>query len=110
MAVPEHDVSKLPRWAQQRIEQAEATAKWWHDKVAKVEAGDAAIWLRHGMQEDIPLAGANEVIRFALGEQDAIDVSFDPHGPGLRIARAWGGGISVRPHVTNVILVDPTGP
>lgn len=104
----DRDLSKLPVWARHRIEKLEADVEWWKSKAVKAEAGEASIWMVHGLDEDIPLAQAGETIRFDMAPGSRIDVRFDKQHPGELYVSAsgrLGGDIVVTPQSSNVIRV-----
>ena len=103
-----NDISKLPRWAQQRIEIADRDLAYWR---TKAEAGpeDSNTFVHHykddGSNGGTPL-GMNTAIRFDVGERDYFLVELTSDGT-LRVhgADRRNGALAVIPKSTNIIEI-----
>ena len=80
----ENDISKLPKWAQNKIHQAEQSAQYWRDKIQDGEKGDTEVWVQYYPRSDRGLPPGS-VISFkiyneAREERGRYDVSMTDHG------------------------------
>lgn len=108
------DITRLPKWAQQRIEVLERDKEHWKQKAAKVEGlkpETPGIFIRNGINEDFPVALDTETIRFVLSARHSIDVRIE-HGYGddepylyVMATGSAGDGLVVGPQSSNVLLV-----
>jgi hypothetical protein len=75
-----HDVTKLPKWAQRRIETLETQLEQVREANRLQVEGETDIWIQDYSRGDRPLP-VNSTIRFDLGD-DEIDISVRDHSSG----------------------------
>ena len=97
---------RLPKWAQNRIEQLESSVGYWQKK-ANVGPENSDTFIQSHVSEDKPL-GRGETILFTLptgllGNHHKIEVT----NQGTRVQVRVGGdeSIIVRPVVSNVVTI-----
>ncbi len=101
LAPDKQDISKLPKWAQQRIATLEREAAYWQARALDGPEGSNTA-VNEGMKLK-PLEHGAE-IRFQLGEHwvEHIDVRIDKDG----LLQLMGGdGIAIYPSSSNVAFV-----
>ncbi len=76
MSKPERDLSKLPKWAQQKIQKLRADVIWWKGKFEATLGGEGSTGVAVRTADGLmPLPEGTEVV-FAVGERDGAD---DPY-------------------------------
>jgi len=92
---PEGDVTKLPKWAQRRLNAAENTAEanraYWEKQVAEATVGKGPYTF---IMDGVWASDHHNEIRVRLLEDDTIEVM-----------SSYGGGLIIYPQVTNVIRI-----
>jgi len=102
---PQQDISKLPKWAQRRIEMLEANIAHYKEKAyaaARGDAGSPIVISQYGEGDDIGLP--EETIRFFPDPKDRrhyIDVRRQPYGVEVRSNPLLG----IRPTSSNAVLL-----
>lgn len=101
----DHDITKLPKWAQHRINKLEADVESLERKITEVETRDTDVFIWQGMMEDdIPLPrGSRIVFRVDGGDRNNYfhaslieDGSLEIYG---------GASFEISPSSSNVIRV-----
>lgn len=92
MSAPEHDITKLPRWAQQRIAMLERDVAWWQGKATAGEAEPTNTYI------DRLIGGPEERRYLPDGEQVTFELPDTTAGPGTPPSGPWVHRITVRVH------------
>lgn len=101
------DISKLPRWAQQRIEIAERDLAYWRAK-AEDGPGESDTFI-HGYGENAELAGTplgtGTDIRFELGESTYVIARVSRRGVEIHLTQRSSSGLAVLPMSNNMVRI-----
>lgn len=101
------DVTKLPKWAQQRIARAEANEQYAKDRLAETVKGDqnSPVVLVRGYRDDlVPLPQLSR-IRFNL-EHGHVEAYLNQGRVELYAGNTSVARLAVFPHVSNVVHVE----
>ena len=98
----EHDITKLPKWAQQRIKYAEQTASEALEREKRTVEGDTNVWIDKGYRRDRQPLPEHTRILFEL-EDGSISVSVED---GKVYVMAIHGGLSVYPRSSNTLSME----
>jgi hypothetical protein len=73
---PNHDVTKLPQWAQRQLDAAESSAEYWRTKARLAESGDTEVFIRSNTRFASDALGLppESTIQFMLRNQDGEDI------------------------------------
>lgn len=112
-----NDITKLPKWARQRIEQLENSVQYYKDQAKTVNEGSSRVtWGMHEVGGHVVGIPEGERVRIDLGNGDAIKFSLDDKNPrtGPRVYVSLetrsGRGIAFHPGASNAghLGVTPT--
>jgi hypothetical protein len=105
-AMHEHDVSKLPQWAQRKISTADANKKYYEQKIRELGGEvESDTHIRRGIdKEDIPLPAGTMVV-FTTEDGDEISACVDSDGVRVRGTGLSSGCIEVLPQASNSVVV-----
>lgn len=97
-----NDVTKLPKWAQDRIKQLEGSVAHYKTKAYQVEEGETNVWVSWLMETYyLP---EDSIVMFKLKDGQTMEVRHDEFRDGLAV-RVKEGAINVRPQSSNVVLL-----
>lgn len=97
-----NDTSKLPKWAQQRIEKLEGDVAYWRRKVTEAVSGDTDTFI-----DEFPeLVGLPRGSRIVFCLPDLSQIETRVQDKSLYVAARGGGGpLEIQPEVSNVVRI-----
>lgn len=107
MAVNE-DVTRLPKWAQQKISTLERNVEYWRGKAIAGEDGQSDTFLVHGWTEDaVKPLGDRPTIRFFIPRPGSRAEELEARiKDGELQVRCNDGVLSVVPHSSNLVCIS----
>lgn len=109
-----HDVTRLPKWAQGRIAQAEQSARYWREKMTFADSGDTEVFIRRFGVGNIGLP-PESMVSFMVTNDDETTGRFDVRlGEDQRLEVIGVGAVGlsdqvrVIPRSTNLFYVELT--
>ncbi len=102
-----HDISKLPKWAEQEINSLRANVEYWKGMVTSCEKGETNIYAE--------VAHVGEAAPIYLPDRTSIYFRFGKHSHiNVWMRDGWitvngsiGSGILVKPDASNQIMIRP---
>lgn len=98
------DITKLPVWAQRRIENLNNDVEYWKRKVGEAANPDSKVRAWGGSVDDDFGLPDDFLVQFRPDENQRIDVRISSRGAYLEV-RSYNGTIQVTPQASNVIHV-----